>query len=223
MTRVYPERVSASMERVIHDEEVLLIRHSTSIQFGNSEEPLGMVVMTNPGKFEFKKSLGWDDFKSGKGSNDLFEATDYPDLTMQNVIEVIRAGYDECGLAKPKGILRVYNLSNVRQPDGQKAELYHERAKRALSEDKIMLLEDPVIHNRERSIKECTNAKFIIMGFVNGAFDQQMRQVRAWSEELTGLVVALDNNGHYSHPRRWRMDLKLKQQAIESMKSALRR
>lgn len=223
MARVYPERVTASMVRVIHDEEVLLLRHSTEIHFGKSDEPLGTVVMTNPGKFEFNKTPGWNEFKNGKGSSDVFEAADYPDLSMQNVIGVIRAGYDSCGLAKPNGIVRVYNLSNVRQPDGQKAEFYHKRARMALDVERIPLLEDPIVYNCDNFIRESRDAKFIIMGFVNGVFDQQMRQVSGWAEEFPGLVVAHDNKGNYSHPRRWRTEPQLKQQAIESMTAALRR
>ncbi|ACT03360.1 hypothetical protein [Paenibacillus sp. JDR-2] len=223
--RVYPERVTASMMRIIHEDEVLLMRHSTTIHFGNSDDLLGVVIMTNPGKFEFKHSPKWEEFKNGEGASDVFKSADYPDLSMQNVIEVIRAGFAACRRSEPKGILRVYNLSNVRQPDGQKAETYHDRAKSLLSSDEISLLEDPITHNREQFMTECAKAKFVIMGFVQGAFDQKMQQVRAWSNELNGngLVVALDNNDHFTRPRRWRTDRQLKQQAIESMISVLQR
>ncbi|AIQ34714.1 hypothetical protein R50345_08870 [Paenibacillus sp. FSL R5-0345] len=221
MVRKYPERVTASMTRVLHEEEILLIRHTTEIHFGESNELLGMVVMTNPGKFEFNKVPEWEAFKSGKGSVDTFEASDFPDLSMQNVIEVINSAYEAIGRSKPNGILRVYNLSNVRQPDGQKAEIYHNRAKKALSSTNLTLLEDPITHSRDMFMNECDKANFVIMGFVNGAFDQEMQQVRTWSEGISRLVCAVDNKGHYSHPRRWRTDLALKNQAIASLKSVL--
>lgn len=180
-----------------------------------------MVVMTNPGRFEFKNTLGWEDFKSGKGSAYTFEASDYPDLSMQNVIEVVRRAYELSGKGKPDGTLRVYNLSNVRHAAGHEAEIYHNKAKIALTSANISLLEDPITHNREEFLNECNKAGFVIMGFVNGAFNQKMRQILSWSEQVSSLVYAMDKNGHYSHPRRWRTDLSLKNQVISSLQSVL--
>ncbi|MFD0620356.1 hypothetical protein ACFQZR_23095 [Paenibacillus sp. GCM10027629] len=223
MTRVYPEQVTASMIRVIHDDEVLLIRHSTEIHFGESDDLLGIAVMTNPGKFEFSKTSGWSEFKLGIGPTNTFEARDYPDLSMQNVIQVIRSSYESAGLSKPNGILRVYNLSNIRQPDGQKAEIYHSRAKHALPVEKLSLLEDPITHSRECFLDECNKSRFVIMGFVDGAFNQKMKQLCSWSEEIEHLACAIDDKGRHSHPRRWRTDPKLMNQAVESLKSVLQR
>lgn len=223
MARVFPEQVTASMIRVIHDDEVLLIRHSTEIHFGESNELLGIAVMTNPGKFEFHKTPGWNEFKLGAGHTDTFEAADYPDLTMQNIIQVIRNGYESAGLFKPNGILRVYNLSNIRQPDGQKAEIYHNRAKTVLPFAKLSLLEDPVTHSRERFLDECNKSRFVIIGFVDGAFDQKMRQLCSWSKEIEHLACAIDDKGRDSHPRRWRTDQQLMNQAIQSLNSVLQR
>lgn len=223
MARVYPELVKASMTRIIHDKEVLLIRHSTEIQFGHSNELLGIVIMTNPGKFEFIKTPGWNAFKLGAGSSDIFEADDYPDLSMQNIIKVIRSSYELAGLSKPNGILRVYNLSNVRQPDGEKAEEYHKRAKQVFPYERLQLLEDPITHSREFFMDECNKSRFVIMGFVDGAFVQKMQQVLIWSEEIKHLVCAVDDKGRYSHPRRWRTESNLMNKAIESLKTVLKR
>lgn len=221
MTRKYPERVTASMIRVSLPGEMLLLRHTTAIHFGDSSELLGMVVMTNPGKFEFKKDPEWESFKSGEGTVDTFEASDYPDLSMQNVIEVIRSAYGASRLSNPDGIVRVYNLSNVRQPDGQQAEIYHNLAKGALPPTNLAILEDPITHSREIFMNECAKSDFVIMGFVNGVFEQEMQQVRSWSEQISGLVCAVDNKGRYSHPRRWRTEPALKNQAIASLQSVL--
>jgi hypothetical protein len=226
MSRVYPEQVTASMIRVLHDGEVLLIRHSTEIHFGKSKELLGIVVMTNPGKFEFHKAPGWNDFKLGKGSSDTFEAADFPDLSMQNVIQVIRNGYEASGKSKPDGILRVYNVSNVRQPDGQRAEMYHNRAKAALPLEKLAFLEDPVTHSKEHFMEECNNSRFVIMGFVDGAFEHEVQQICSWSKEFKHLVCAIDDKGRLSHPRRWKTEEKTKKlmsQASQSLESVLRR
>ncbi|WP_204787484.1 hypothetical protein [Paenibacillus oryzisoli] len=210
------------MIRLIHDSEVLLLRHSTEIQFGDSTDLLGIVVMTNPGKFEFNKTTGWNAFKLGEGSSDTFIANDYPDLSMQNVIRVIRCGYESAGLLKPNGILRVYNLSNVRQPDGEKAEEYHERAKQVLPCVRHQLLEDPITHSRELFLDECNKSKFVIMGFVDGVFEEKLQQVLTWSEEIEHRICAVDDKGRYSHPRRWRTEPNLMNQAIESLKIVLK-
>lgn len=221
MTRKYPERVTASMIRVIHVNEVLLIRHSTEIQFGDSKELLGMVVMTNPGSFEFNRNPGWNAFKNGEDSEDEFIATNSPDLTMRNIIKAIRSGYE--GLPEPNGILRVYNLSNVRQPNGGKAEKYHKLAKEVLPTGRLHLLEDPITHSREAFLDECNRSSFVIMGFVDKVFDEKMKQVIDWSENIKHQrVCAVDNKGRLSHPRRWITEPYLMNKAIESLQSVLR-
>jgi hypothetical protein len=221
MTRKYPELVTASMIRVIHDNEVLLIRHSTEIQFGDSKELLGMVVMTNPGSFEFNKSPGWKAFKNGENSEDEFKAVNTPDLTMRNIIKAIRSGYE--GFSEPNGILRVYNLSNVRQSKGGKAEEYHDRAKKVLAPERLYLLEDSITHSREAFLDECNRSSFVIMGFVNKVFDEKMKQVMDWSEHIIHQrVCAVDNKGRLSHPRRWLTERYLMNKAIESLQSVLK-
>jgi hypothetical protein len=222
MTRKYPERVTASMIRVIHEKEILLIRHSTEIQFGDSKELLGMVVMTNPGSFEFNKSPEWKAFENGEDSEDDFIATNNtPDLTMRNIIKAIRSAYE--GLPEPNGILRVYNLSNVRQPKGTKAEEYHELAKGVLPTERLHLLEDPITHSKEAFLEECNKSSFVIMGFVNRVFDNKMKQVIDWSENIMHKrVCAVDNKGRLSHPRRWITEPYLMNKAMESLQSVLR-
>ncbi|WP_449600209.1 hypothetical protein [Paenibacillus sp. Marseille-Q9583] len=221
MTRKYPERVTASMIRVIHVNEVLLIRHSTEIQFGDSKELLGMVVMTNPGSFEFNRNSGWNAFKNGKDPEDEFKAASTPDLTMRNIIKAIRSGYE--GRPEPSGIMRVYNLSNVRQPNGGKAEEYHELAKKVLPNERLYLLEDPITHSREAFLDECNRSSFVIMGFVDRVFDKKMEQVIDWSENIKHRrVCAVDNKGRLSHPRRWITEPYLMNKAIASLQAVLR-
>ena len=101
MARKYPEPVSAIMLRIKDQDEIIFIRQKTEIQFGSSDEIIGAAFLTNPGSFEFKHSPGWNDFKEGKNGNwedDRFHAVDFADLTMQNLIEVIRQGYKGQGL-----------------------------------------------------------------------------------------------------------------------------
>ncbi|UUZ79006.1 hypothetical protein LJK88_27585 [Paenibacillus sp. P26] len=224
MPRKYPEKVTASMTRFTDGKDILLLRHSTAIQLGSSNEHLGMVIMTNPGKFEFNKSPGWHEFKMGAGTSETFVADDFPDLSMQNVIEVIRRGHETAGLSEPSGIIRIYNLSNVRQPDGKQAEAYHKQALKIVPSDRLHLLEDPVTHSRERFLRECIKSRFVIMGFVDGKFADKMQQILDWSEDqIQRRVYAVDDRGRCSHPRRWRTEKELKNRAIESIKNVLLR
>lgn len=62
-----------------------------------------------------------------KGSSRSFEAEDYADLTRQNIIEVIKEGYKSANLGTPDGIVQIFNISNVVQSKGERAEDYHEK------------------------------------------------------------------------------------------------
>ncbi|PQP82657.1 hypothetical protein C0Q44_14680 [Paenibacillus sp. PCH8] len=221
MGRIYPERVTASMFRMYHDDEALLVRHNTSIHFGESDKQLGMVIMTNPGSFELRNTPDWVSFKAGTSQSNTFEVNDYADLTMRNIIKMIRCSYDNGPI--PNGVLRVYNLSNIRQPAGLKAELYHNRAKQVISSDDINLPEDPITHSENSFLQECNNSRFVIMGFVDKVFEDKMSRVIQWSEAIKERrVSAVDGKGRFSHPRRWITEPLLMDKAIESLKSAIK-
>ncbi|MGC5770808.1 hypothetical protein [Paenibacillus pabuli] len=218
--RKYPERVTASMFRVYHDNEALLLRHNTSIHFGESTEQMGMVIMTNPGSFELKKTAEWTSYKNGTSEGNTFEVNDYADLTMRNIIKLIKLSFE--GHSEPSGILRIYNLSNIRQPLGSKAEIYHYRAKQAISNEALTLLEDPITHSQKSFLEECNKSRFVIMGFVDKVFEEKMRRVMEWSEYIKERrVCAVDNKGRYSHPRRWITEPLLMGKAVESLRAVL--
>lgn len=219
MGRKYPERVTASMLRVNHDNETLLIRHNTSVHFGESTDQLGMVIMTNPGSFELKTTTPeWTSFKNGTSLSDTFEVDDYADLTMRNIIKAIKCSYEDQSMIS--GILRVYNLSNIRQPVGLKAEIYHNRAKQVISSELMTLLEDPITHSEDSFLAECNKSRFVIMGFVDKVFEDKMSKVINWSESVKDRrVCAVDKKGRFSHPRRWITEPFLMNEAIKSLKS----
>jgi len=226
MSRKYFEEVSAKMIRIQTADEIFLLRQPTEIHFGSGTELIGSVTMTNPGGFEFNKTVGWAGFKTGMtGSSNVFEAIDYPDTTMQNVIAVIRAGFEQAGLGYPSGIVRIHNVSNVRQPDKEQAETYHNRVKVALKEQAVVLelLEDPVTNSKDSFWRACDQSQFVIMGFVNNVFEDRVTDLVSWSEEKKSKVIsAIDNKGRVSHPRRWRAEPYLKEQAIQSLLTLLR-
>lgn len=152
MVRKFPERVAARMTRIMNQNDVYLIRQHTKIMFGSSSSIIGTVIMTNPGSFEFKKAKGWEEFKSGKGELDVFEAEDYADLTMQNIIGVIREGYKAANLDSPDGIVQIFNISNVVQSKGEKVEDYHEKVSMLIeksNEIELSLLREPVTNNEQ--------------------------------------------------------------------------
>ncbi|GAK12698.1 hypothetical protein JCM19039_2491 [Geomicrobium sp. JCM 19039] len=78
------------MYRIIDDDEVLLIRKQTRIQFGESKATIGIILMTNPGSFKCENTEEWQLFQAGEGLHDHYDGENFPDMTMQCVIEVIR-------------------------------------------------------------------------------------------------------------------------------------
>jgi hypothetical protein len=225
MVRKFSELISARMTRIINQKNVLLIRQNTNIKFGTSASILGTVIMTNPGSFDFKNSKEWDEFKNGRGNIEVFEAEDYADLTMQNIIEVIREGYKSTNLGTPDGIVQIFNISNVVQSKGEKAEDYHKKVKILIGKSNELeqnLLTDPVTNNEEAFIDTCMSSQFVIMGFVDKVFSNSVSDLIKWSRSVSNrLVVAIDEKNRYSHPRRWRTETQLKEQAIKRMSQVL--
>lgn len=190
-----------------------------------SDVKLGIVIMTNPGSFDFKNSNGWDDFKNGRGHIEVFEAEDYADLTMQNIIEVIREGFKSANLGTPDGIVQIFNISNVVQSKGEKTEDYHKKVKLLLGKGNELeqnLLADPVTNNEQAFIDTCISSRFVIMGFVDKVFSSNVSDIIKWSRLVSDrLIVAIDGKNRYSHPRRWRTERHLKEQAIKRMSQVL--
>ncbi|MEH7094074.1 hypothetical protein [Neobacillus vireti] len=227
MVRKFPERISARMIRILNQKKVFLIRQHTNIKFGTSAFIIGTVIMTNPGSFDFKNSKGWDDFKNGKGHLEVFDAEDYADLTIQNIIEVIREGYKSANLGTPDGIVQIFNISNVVQSKGEKAEDYHKKVKMLIEKSNEFdqnLITDPVTNNEQAFIDTCISSQFVIMGFVDKVFSNNVSDIIKWSRPLSDrLIVAIDDKNRYSHPRRWRTEKHLKELAIKRMSQVLAR
>jgi hypothetical protein len=99
---------------------------------GSSEKLLGTVIMSNPGSYTPKYASGdWCAFSSGKG-HDQIQGWGYPDMTMQNILEVLQAAAEVSGCTHD-GKIDVYNLSAVVQPKGKNAATYHNYVEMALS------------------------------------------------------------------------------------------
>ncbi|MFB4160390.1 hypothetical protein ACE1TF_10940 [Geomicrobium sp. JSM 1781026] len=210
------------MYRIIDDSEVLLIRKQTRIQFGEGKAVIGIVLMTNPGSFKCENTEEWQLFQAGEGLNDHYEGENFPDMTMQCVIEVIRKGYKRAGRT-PNGQVYIYNLSNAVQSKGDKGEHQHERLKTLITKQglDLALLEDPVTHDFATFYEYAHSLDFLMMGFVNHVFVERIAQVKKWAEQVEQLVVSEDNRMNFSHPRRWRTDLLLKEKAIQRMSEVL--
>lgn len=225
MVRKYPERIAARMTRIINQDEVLLIRQNTKINFGSSNAIIGTVFMTNPGSFDFKHTKGWAEFKSGNGLLNVLETEDFADLTMQNLIEVIREGYKNANLGSPDGIVQVFNISNVVQSKGEKAEDYYKKVRVLLEKSDeygVSLIQEPVTNNKQIFLETCMSSKFIIMGFVDNVFSEKVSNLISWSHVISEkLIVATDKKKRFSHPRRWRTERHLKEQAIGRMSEVL--
>jgi hypothetical protein len=225
MARKFPERIAARMTRIMNQDDVLLIRQHTKIKFGSSTSVIGTVIMTNPGSFDFKNTKGWDDFKNGKGLLNVFEAEDYADLTMQNIIEVVRDGYRYANLGSPDGIVQIFNISNVVQSKGEKAEEYHKKVRMFMEKSnkfELSLLQEPATNNEQTFLDVCMSSQFVIMGFVDNVFSESVSDIIKWSQAVSDrLIVAIDEKKRYSHPRRWRTEKHLKELAIRRMSQVL--
>ncbi len=208
--RKYPEQVESEMYRVMNGNDIFLLRKSANFVLG---EPLhtATIFMTNPGSFKLKNIAGWDDFQNGQGTSNVFSGEDYPDMTMQNVIEVIRGGYSKKGA--PCCRVEIINISNIVNPKGTCAEDDHNKVKLLLGANKA-LLQTNIVTNQEDFQEKCRQSDFIIMGFVKEVFTKEVMQLMNWVKPFQNkLVVASDDDDWYSHPRRWRTEPKLKEKA----------
>jgi hypothetical protein len=70
---------------------------------------------------------------------------------------------------------------------------------------------------------QCKSSSFIIMGFLNTVFKEEVHRLKEWGESYHQKVVfAADSRGNYTHPYRWLPNPHLKQQAIDRLASRYR-
>lgn len=223
----YPQRVFAEMTRFSDesghwylDENGLcyLVRNETKIEFGHSDNLIGTVIMTNPGSYGLNKVQGWEEFRSGHGEHQQLVGYGSPDLTMQNIIMVVQEAFKRRGKAMPQGFINILNISNAVCPKGQKAEEYHNKLKLLITKHNLdeHLLENAEVKENLKSI--FANSPFVILGFVQKAFEERVKQIIESSKDYsTKRVMALDQNNWPSHPRRWRIEKELADKAITAL------
>ncbi|TVX82917.1 hypothetical protein FQP34_04870 [Peribacillus simplex] len=227
MSLKYPEKVFARMIRIVNGEEIFLFRKDTQIQFGSSSKVLGIAIMTNPGSFSFKNSKEWNDFQKGNTVYSVFEAYDKPDLTMQNLIQVIREAYKRVGLREPNGIVRIYNLSSIVESKKENVEPKHQKALQLLDKSSCYethLLKELFLTNEYEFVRACSEFNFVIMGFADKVFASKVSALTTWKESpaiCKKVVYAKDDIGRLSHPRRWRTEGYLMDKAIEGLSDVL--
>ncbi|MCA0757006.1 hypothetical protein KP806_18250 [Paenibacillus sp. N4] len=213
--RKYNQKVTAVMHRVYCDSlGYVFVRKKTKITFGPGEQTHGLVIMSNPGSFSPESSNHvWMDFCNGTGSDEL-EVEGHPDVTMQNIIQALQSSASASG-SMLNGSIDIYNLSAVVQPKGDDAEKYHHQAELALSciQQQEILNEHWMNGQSEfNSFLQARNDQFVIMGFVKKLFLKKQRNIQNWSRSLPNVLYAEDKSGYWSHPRRWRTELWLREQ-----------
>jgi hypothetical protein len=223
--KIYPEKVTATIRRVKHGNGIVLVRTNTKIHFNDEDTVLGTAFMTNPGSYKMSKHKDWNIFINGMGDKDIITGEDSPDPTMQNLIEVVKKGYQAAGISKPRGYLSIYNISSLIEPDGKKIKNYHNEVVNLLEVNKVnpsILCERQVYEQNDFQI-QCESSTFIIMGFLNDEFRDEVQRLREWGKNhKRKLVYASDSHGNYTHPFRWRLNKHLKQQAIDELVSIIR-
>jgi hypothetical protein len=220
LARVYDQKVTATMYRVSGDGDGhLFMRKNTQIHMGSSDRLLGAVIMSNPGSYTPKYAEGdWNAFARGEG-HDLIHGWGYPDMTMQNIIAVLQAAAKESGYVLD-GKIDVYNLSAVVQPNGEDAITYHNHAVKALSKkDCDELLYESWMHTHDNFEDQILNNvyHFVIIGFIKHFLMEKQQQVQKWAAGISHVFYATDDAGRWSHPRRWRTDILLKEQMIDKL------
>lgn len=196
-----------------------LVRNRTRIEFGNSDNLIGTVIMTNPGSYGLDKVKGWNEFRVGHGDAQKLEGHGFPDLTMQNIIMVVQEAFKRRGKAMPQGSVNILNISNVVCPKGYKAEEYHNMLKQLFEVNELdgCLLESI---NDQKSLKLIfEDSPFVMLGFVKDVFKEKAEFIKGWSLDnyASRTISALDKNNWPSHPRRWRTEKELAEKAITSL------
>ncbi len=200
----YPERIFAVIKSRSFNDQVRLFRYETRILFNDDTQLLGTVYMTNPGSFSLDKHPNWADLQKAK----IGEIQGYssPDTTMQNLISVIRSAYQAAGIT-PSGYVAIYNISTLVESDGRKIEQLHSEAMNALSlAGESTLLQETACHQFDTLNKHCHDSKFVILGFLNNVFPEEIARIKTWTcKHANKLVYATDQEGNFIHPYRWRL------------------
>ena len=219
--RKYGQKVVSDMYRIKDNQQIFLLRQSAEFCLGTDPKHRATVFMTNPGSFDLKNEQGWDQFVQGLGTSDTLQGSGYPDLTMQNVIEVINKSYESLN-KKQSCHVEIINLSTVCNPKGSEVEAYHEKVENLIG--KCSLLYPQSTSDKDAFKKKCDKSDFIILGFVKGVFVPKVEQIRNWANAMCSskIVVAKDDAGWYSHPRRWRTEKFLHDQAKDKLSNILR-
>ncbi|MFC5648601.1 hypothetical protein ACFPYJ_05565 [Paenibacillus solisilvae] len=219
--RIYTEQVTAQMTRINHGDKVMLLRTQTQIRLSTSDRLLGTVIMTNPGSYKMRNHPEWQTFSTGEGDRDVIQGIGPPDTTMQNLIKVVRKAYEP---EYPKGYLSVFNITALVEPDGEKIGGYHQEVMdhlQARDIDRSVLFEREV-YDQEAFQQQCEASSFIMIGFLNGVFAEEVNRIRDWSTRYEHkLVYALDRRNQLVHPFCWRLNPAYRQQAVERLKEAL--
>jgi hypothetical protein len=233
MSRKFNQEVSSEMHRFRNEngmwdldkgKKCFLVRNKTQIHFGNSDNLICTVIMTNPGSYGLDKLKGWNEFESGQGNPYILDGSGYPDPTMRNIIwALLNANRDN--LISLEGFIDIYNISSVVCPDKYKAETYHQRVLELIRINNlsIELLLHPVTHNRVEFDCVFKRSPFVIMGFVQEVFVEQVYSLLDWSKNFASkVVISPDKNNWPSHPFRWVLDSELGEKAIQSISSKLK-
>lgn len=216
MARVFDQKVTATMHRVFSDEVGhLFLRKNTQVHIGSTDQLMGAVIMSNPGSYTPKYAAGdWKAFSNGEGQ-DQIHGWGYPDMTMQNIIEVLQVAAEVSGYALD-GKIDIYNLSAVVQPKGKNAATYHNYAVKALADE--LLYESWM--NTQSDFKNHmlkNDYHFVIIGFLAPFLIEKQLQVQRLAVGFPDVFYATDDVGRWSHPRRWKTEIQLKFQMIEKL------
>ena len=124
-------------------------RWRTLLQIGNSWNIIGSIVMKNPGSSKPLSKI--DDEVSLKPLNEFSDKGDWysfsVDKTMQQIENIFRAYYKQNGDKTLEGVIQVFNLMNVRDPNLEIALLKNKKANCLFSEtlkDDLTQLVSPV-------------------------------------------------------------------------------
>lgn len=87
--------------------------------------------------------------------------------------------------------------------------------------DLSVLYESPVSQESQFH-EQCKKSSFVMMGFLNGVLSEHVQRLNSWgNKHQNKLVFALDKQGYYAHPFRWRLNQSFKKQTIDRLVSIL--
>lgn len=229
MVKVFAKIIKLNVEG-----QTYFLRENAEIQFGTSSEWLGSTVMTNPGSFQFSNHVEWQPVPNSQGKLSFAESTGSPDPTMNNIITVVKESYQRAGFGSPSGIVRIRNLSTIREANSRLVPQLHETVKEILKQQgldhHLSLLEDPFCRTEEGFHHLVQESPFVIMGFVKKLFVNEVTNLTRWAQERDNLRLSfaspfvcapLDGGKWCSHPYTWNIRHNLREQAIQRLTQRL--